>query len=100
MQLGYIARAIWTPVSRAVTGATTVLADDEALLVDCTAAPITVTFPPAEQMQFARITVKKVDNTANAITLSGTVDGTVNPQILTPMVSLTIQSDGTDWWIL
>lgn len=98
-QLSYIARAIWQPVSRAVTGATTVEADDELLLVDCTAGGVTVTFPPAIQMQFAQITVKKVDSGANVITLAGTVDGVVNMTIPYPMMSLTIQSDGTAWWI-
>lgn len=99
-QLGYIERAIWQPASRNVIAATTVDGKDECLFVDCTAGAIAVTFPPADQMQFARITVKKVDNTANAVNIIGTVDGTLNPQILTPMVSLTIQSDGVAWRIV
>lgn len=99
-QLAYIARAIWQPISRNVVASTTVQADDNCLFVDCTAGAVSVTFPPALQMQFARVTVKKVDATANAITLIGTIDDTVNPQILTPDVSLTIQSDGTSWHII
>ena len=100
MQLSYISRAIWQPTSREVLSATTVQGSDNCLFVDCTAGAISVTFPAAIQMQFARVTVKKVDATANAITLVGTIDGTVNPQILTPEVSLTIQSDGASWHII
>ena len=97
--LAYISRAIWQPVSRAVIASTTVDASDELLLVDCTAGGVTVTFPPAIQMQFAQITVKKVDSGANVITLAGTVDSVVNMTIPYPMMSLTIQSDGASWWI-
>lgn len=99
-QLGKIARSLWVPASRSVIAATTVTAADECLFVNCTAGAITVTFPLASQMQFARITVKKVDVTANAITLAATIDGTVNPTITTAMARLTVQSDGTSWWLV
>ena len=100
VQLSYIARAIWTPVSRAVTGDVTVEASDECVFVDCTAGAVLVTFPPAIQMQFARITVKKVDASANAVTLGGTFDGSANPTLAAQYKAKTVQSDGVAWWVV
>ena len=100
LQFGKIARAMWQPVSLTLLDDYTVNAADELLLCDATAGAFSVTLLPPAQMQFARITIKKIDVTANAITIVGTVDGTVDPQILTPMVSLTLHSDGVYWWIV
>jgi hypothetical protein len=83
-----------------VTTSAAVEADGEFLFVDCTGGAISLTLPTALDLPYASFTVKKIDATANAITLVGTVDGTVNLQILTPKVSLTIQSDGTNWYIV
>ena len=92
IQLVNIARSIWQPVGRTVTSHYTVTATDDCLFVDCTAGAITITFPPASQMQGVRITVKKVDVSGNAITLSGTIDGAANPTISASMARYTIQS--------
>lgn len=99
-QLSYIARALWTPVSRTVVGAVTVDGADCIILADATAAPFTVAFPPAVQMQFAYITVKKIDASANAVTLGATIDGAANPTLATQYKSKLVFSDGISWYTL
>ena len=86
--------------TRTVLASTTMIATDDVVLCDATAGAISYALLPANQVQFAKMNIKKVDVTANAVTLTGTVDGTVNPQILTPQVCLTIQSDGISWYII
>lgn len=99
-QLGNIARSMWQPISRSVISSTTVVANDETLFVDTTGGSLTITFPLADQMQFARITIKKVSAGANVITLSATIDGVVDPTIVTSMKAVTVQSDGVSWYIV
>ena len=99
-QLSTIARAIWQPISRAVLDDTTVVGSDETLFVNTTGGSLTITFPLADQMQFARITIKKISAGANVITLAATIDGVVNPTIVTSMKAVTVQSDGTSWYIV
>lgn len=99
-QLSEIARAIWQPTSRTVTGAVTVKGADCILLADATAGAFTVTFPPAVQMQFAYITVKKIDASANAVTLGATIDGAANPTLATQYKSKLVFSDGISWYTL
>ena len=76
----------------------TVLASYETILVDCTAGAVTITLPTPTSGRI--LTVKKVDVSANACTLTGTVDGTVNPTIGTQFQSRVLQADGTGWQIL
>jgi hypothetical protein len=75
-----------------------VLASDNTLLVDATAGAVTITLPAATSGRI--LTVKKVDASANACTLSGTVDTVVNPTIGTQFQSRVIQGDGSNWNIL
>ena len=99
-QLSDISRAIWAPISRTVLAAMTVKASDVILLVDCTAGAVTVTFPPAAQMQFAHITVKKIDVSVNAVTLAATIDGAANPTLAAQYNAKTVFSDGVAWYTL
>jgi len=99
-QLGKISRAFWFPISRTVKADTTMKATDDVILCDCTAGAITVTLLPAAQAQFARVTVLKTDASVNAVTLSGTVSGAVNPTLATRYKSITFQSDGTAYYTL
>jgi hypothetical protein len=49
-----------------------------------------------------RFYIKKIDATANAVTISGTetIDGSATQVIVTQNVCLTVVSDGTEWWIV
>ena len=95
-QLALIARAISPSTTRTVVAATTIKATDDLLLCDTTAGGFTVTLLPANQVQWLTITIKNIGT--GTVTLSGTVDGTLNPT-LAQYKLYTIQSDGAAWWI-
>ena len=95
-QLALIARAISPSTTRTVVAATTIKATDDLLLCNTTAGGFTVTLLPANQVQWLTITIKNIGT--GTVTLSGTVDGTLNPT-LAQYKLYTIQSDGAAWWI-
>lgn len=96
-QLGNIARSVPPQVTRAVTADTTVAVTDDLLVCDATGAAIAVTLPPPGQVQFLRVTVKRINSGAHAVTVVGTVDGTVDPSLGSQWAAITVQSDGTRW---
>lgn len=77
---------------------------DKVVLVDASAAPVTISLPTAASARNRQYTVKKVDSSANAVTVdpSGaeTIDDAATLVISTQYTSRTFKSDGTEWWIL
>jgi len=72
-----------------------VLATDFTVLVDATAGAVTVTLPTPTSGRI--LCVKKTDASANAVTLTGTVDGVVNPTLAVQYNSVLAQGDGSTW---
>jgi hypothetical protein len=96
VEFGNLSRRTAPASTRAVTGNTTVLATDGMILCNCTTAPIAVTWPtPIAATEDWVITILKTDVSANAVTVVGTVSGTVNPTLAAQYKSITIWSDGT-----
>lgn len=96
VELGNLQRRTASASSRTVTGNTTVLATDGLILCDCTAGALSVTWPtPLPQTKDWVTIVKKIDGSANAVTLVGTFDGVVNPTLAAQYKSKTVWSDGT-----
>lgn len=62
------------------------------ILCDCTAGAITLTFPLAARVDGLFVTVVKTDATANAVTLSGTFSGVVNPTLTAQHATRIIQA--------
>lgn len=85
---------------RAVTSDTTVTASDDTITADATGGAITVTLPAPEQLQFLRVSVKRLNSGANAVTVSGTIDGGASYALAAQWKSVTVQSDGTRWLVL
>ena len=88
-------------VSTAVAYA--VLATDEVVLADATAGAFAVTLPAANALPGRRITIKKIDATANAVTVAsagGTIDGAVSIAMATQNEAVTVMSGGANWWIV
>lgn len=96
-QLRNIARALLPQITRQVLAHTTVLATDDTLVCDATGGAITVTLPLPDQVKFLKVSVVRINGGGNAVTLSGTVSGSVNPSLASQWASITIQSDGTRW---
>jgi hypothetical protein len=88
-------------VTDAVVAATI---SDKTILADATTAPIIVNLPVAASTVGQIITVKKIDATANVVTLDPNggelLDGGATRAISTQWSSLTIQCNGTAWFIL
>lgn len=87
-----------------VTGNTTLDDNYSVILVDATSAAITVTLPAAASYLGRIYYVKKIDSSANAVTIDGSGSETIDDQ-LTAVISiqytcLTLFSDGTEWWII
>jgi hypothetical protein len=82
------------------------------VLVDCGAANKTITTPSNDQCFFVDalgktigkiFTIKKIDASAFTVTIvpaSGTLDGAANAVLTTQYQSVTIQTDGTNWFII
>lgn len=83
-----------TPVygqDRIVTASTTVLDDDDLLLVDSTGAAVDVTLPDATKWR-GRLLAAKWLAGANTVRLMGTIDGTSNYTIATLKDCITVKS--------
>jgi hypothetical protein len=77
---------------------------DRSLLVDATGGAITVNLPTAASAKWRVLTVKKIDASANAVTIDGsggeTIDDSPTRVLAAQYNSAMIQSDGTEWWVL
>lgn len=67
-------------------------------------AGITITLPPAADATGHIYFIKKIDSSANVVTIdpsgSETIDGGLTAVLTVQYEAITIQSDGTEWWIL
>jgi len=81
----------------------TVTDEDATILADGTSASVTITLPTASSVTGHVFTIKAIDvnNTVSiATTSSETIDGSSASITLTLYQSVTVQSDGTSYWIL
>ena len=74
------------------------------VLADATGGAITIDLPPASAMISQTLTVKKIDSSANNVTLDGDASETIDDsetQVLSSQYdSITMLSDGTRWYII
>lgn len=92
IELGKITRALRQSTTRTVTSATTVKQLDGLVLADATTAPFTVTLPDPNTVPSMVVTIKRVNAGGNAVTIGGTVDGTLNPTLGSRYASKTVQA--------
>lgn len=83
----------------------TVLATDGILLCDCSSGAITVNLPAvATSDDGRRLDIKKIDSSANAVTVDGnsaeTIDDSTTIVLSDQYNSITIITDQTEWWII
>jgi hypothetical protein len=90
------------PVILSKTTAYTAAIGDDIVLCDATGAAFTVTLPAAATSSGMVVAVKKIDASANAITIdanaSETIDGVTTKQLVSQWQSLTIACDGSAWF--
>lgn len=80
------------------------VSDDFTIICNCITAAITVNLPTAVGNSGRVYRIKKIDASANAVTIdpSGaeTIDGVASIGIALQYDSYTIQSDGTNWHVI
>ena len=90
--------------TREITASETLEADDYLVLVDATSGAVTASLPTALSKEGSQIIVKKIDVSANAVTVdadaSETIDGSTTTSLAAQYDSVTVISDGTEWWIV
>lgn len=104
-QLSQVAQAVMNPSGRTVTFSSstadkTVRTTDNfgVILCDATGGAFAVTLLPVAQCQFFHVTIKRINAGGNAVTITGTVDATVNPTLAAQWSSLTIWGDGSAYY--
>lgn len=100
VEFSNLQRAVGIPTVRTITASDVVVAADDVILADATGGAITVTLGPAERLQFLKITIKRVNSGANAVTVNGTIDGGASFALASQYKGVTVQSNGTQWYIL
>lgn len=89
---------------RTVTATTTALSTDCTIFADATAGAIIVNLPAAAGASGQVYTVKKIDASANTVTIDPNgaelIDGAATKAIATQYNAFTFQSTGSQWFIL
>lgn len=87
-----------------VSTTTTLDATHFVVLADATSGTITINLPAVSTLTGRRYTVKKIDGSANTVVLDGngseTIDGATTQTLSGIYESLTIQNNGTAWFIV
>jgi hypothetical protein len=86
-----------------VTTSYTVKNTDGTIIADATLNPLSVVMPLAPSPAGRTFHIKKIDSTVNAITVLGngrTIDDVTSFTLKTQYECVTVQWDGTEWWIV
>jgi hypothetical protein len=90
-----------TGVQTITAASDTLVNTDHTNLCDCTSNAITINLPAASAGQ--QFVIKKIDASANAVTIDGnaseTIDGALTATLTTQYESITLVSDGSNWFI-
>lgn len=88
----------------AKSGAYTLTAEDGLVIADASGGTFTLTLPTAVGITGRVYRVKKIDATANVVTVDAngaeTIDGAVTATLTIQYEAITVVSDGTEWWVL
>lgn len=87
-----------------VTGATTLDTSHSVVLADASGGAFTIALPKAGAFAGRLFQIKKVDSSANAVTIDGdgseTIDGAATYALATQYQAVALLSDGTNWLLL
>ena len=86
------------------TSAYTATSSDETILGNASAGAFSITLPTAVGATGKTYVVKKIDSSANAVTiattLSQTIDGTTTKALSFQYDGVQVQTDGANWFII
>ena len=101
-ELANVQRGSARAMSRTVTAATTANTDDGLILADATGGAFAVTLPAPATVPDMCVTIKRLNGGANAVTVGGTTDGTLNRTLAAQYASVTVWAHaprgGTATW--
>lgn len=90
--------------TRLVNASAAATADNDVILVDATAGVVTITLPDAVGNKNLHLSIKKIDSSANAVTIATTnsqlIDGASTQTIPTQWQQIEVIADGTAWQTL
>ncbi len=93
--------ALRTPAVATKTAAYIITDADDVIRCDATTAAFIVTLPTAVGITGRRFEIKKIDATANAVTVDGngaeTIDGALTFALTGQYDAITVRSNGTGW---
>ncbi|MCA9333613.1 hypothetical protein KC963_01040 [Candidatus Saccharibacteria bacterium] len=82
----------------------TVTTSDTVLLADAASGNITITLPAASSSSGYRFFIKRIDNSGNTVTVqragSDTIDGATSQTLDLQYTSITVVSNGSNWYII
>jgi len=91
-------------VTNTITTGTTLTRSHRTVLCNATAVAFTVTLPASANSKYQIYEIKKIDSTGNAVTIDGnaaeTIDGDLTKSLNLQNESITIQCDGSNWYII
>ncbi|MCA9130694.1 MAG: hypothetical protein KDB22_26585 [Planctomycetales bacterium] len=91
-------------VYQSKSAAYTLLITDKGVFVDATSAAVTITLPTAASSSGLDFLIKKIDSSANAVTIDGdgseTIDGATTKVLSSQYDSAGVVSDGTQFWVV
>jgi len=86
------------------TGNYTAVAADDTLLCNAAGGAFTITLPTAVGVSGTDYTVKKIDTSINVVTIATTSSQTIDLNSTFPLtnfgISVTMKSDGANWWVV
>ncbi len=91
-------------VTTSLTSNTTLTRSHRTVLCDSSGGTFTVTLPASANSKYQIYEIKKIDSTGNAVTIDGnaaeTIDGDLTKSLNLQNESITIQCDGSNWYII
>lgn len=89
----------------ATINSSTTLDDTHAVvLIDASGGPVTVTLPSVSGIGRRRYVVKKIDSSANAVTVAASgaemIDGTTSKTLAIQYEALEVVTNGTAWFVI
>lgn len=108
---GEIVRFVYSPngvafqigAIAAKTTTYTMVSTDHTILANATSGAFAVTLPAVASTTGYEFQIKKTDSSANSVTVtpaSGTIDGAASFVLTSQYQSVSVTSDGTNWWII
>jgi len=85
-----------------ITNNYAVVAGVTVILVDASSGPINVTLPPIASANGRSLYVKKIDSSANFVTVAGDadIDGDADFDLMAEDESIEVVADSSEWWII